>query len=151
MAQNQTGIQWGSISGDITVIVLDIIVIVFHLHLSNVRFNLTAKIAMSEGYSVRCNQKFHAKRGTGLKKYTTAGGEYQVWSYLTCSIFLSFLKKIPRCMARILYLVQECWLKMSSSFWIQILRPKYFLQCADKNAIVDFFSKLSSKTNVIAI
>ena len=88
--------------------ILVIIVIVFHLHLSNVRFNLTAKIAMSEGYSVRCNQKFYAKRGTGLKKYTTAGGEYQVWSYLTCSIFLSFLKKIPRCMARILYLVQEC-------------------------------------------
>ena len=63
MAKSQTGIQWGSISGDITVIVLDIIVIVFHLHLSNVRFNLTAKIAMSEGDSARC--KFFLKKVYG--------------------------------------------------------------------------------------
>ena len=55
MAQSQTEIQWGSIYGDIIEFVLDIIVIALHLHMSNVRFNLNAKIAMSEGDSVRCN------------------------------------------------------------------------------------------------
>ena len=63
MAQSRTGIQWGSIYGDIIVIVLDIIVIVFRLYLSNVRLNLTAKIAMSEGDSARC--KFFLKKVYG--------------------------------------------------------------------------------------
>ena len=40
---------------------------------------------------------------------------------------------------------------MSSSFWIQILQPKYFLQCAGKNVIVDFLPNLSPKTVSIVL